>query len=454
MKQGNSILGTEKVSKLLRDFAIPSIVAMLVSSLYNIVDQFFIGRSIGTLGNAATNVAFPLSTLCTALALLIGIGGSAIFNINMGKGDKEKATYYYGNAAVMLFVFGCILCVFTQIFLTPLLRIFGAPDNVLGYAQEYTRITSIGFPFVILSVGGGHLVRADGSPRFAMTCNLVGAVVNTILDALFVFGFRMGMTGAALATIIGQMIAAGMVINYMRKCKSITLMPKHLRVRWIYISKIMALGFGPFSNQIAMTIVQVVLNNSLTYYGRLSSYGESIPLAVVGIISKVNMLYASVVIGLGQGMQPIVSYNYGAKKYDRAKQAFKITIMCGLFASVIAFVMFQVFPRQIISLFGEGSEEYYHFATQYFRIYLFFTFINNIQPAGSTLFTALGKPVRGAFLSLTRQTLFLLPLIIIFPMIAGIDGIMYAGPVADILAMIVTVVMVKITFSKMSVEKI
>lgn len=449
MRQGNSILGTEKVGKLLRDFAIPSIVAMLVSALYNIVDQFFIGRSVGTLGNAATNVAFPLSTSCTALALLAGIGGSAIFNISMGKGEKEKATYYYGNAVSSLFVFGVILCLVTQIFLTELLFFFGAPDNVLGYAKEYTRITALGFPFLILSIGGGHLIRADGSPRFAMICNLVGAIVNTILDALFVFVFGMGMSGAAIATIIGQIIASLMVINYLRRCKSIKLLPHHFKIKWKYFKRIASLGLGPFSNQMAMMIVQVVLNNSLTYYGSMSSYGEDIPLAVVGIISKVNMLYTSVVIGLSQGMQPIASYNFGAKQYSRVREVYKLAIRYGLVASVIAFIMFQVFPKQIIMLFGTGSVEYYNFAVQYFKIYLFFTFINCIQPASSTLFTALGKPVKGAFLSLTRQTLFLLPLIVIFPMIGGIDGIMYAGPVADFLAVIVSVIMVKTTFAKL-----
>lgn len=451
MKQGNNILGTGKISKLLKDFAIPSIIAMLVSALYNIVDQFFIGRSVGQLGNAATNVAFPLSTSCTALALLMGIGGSAIFNISMGKGEKEKATHYYGNSVSMLFGSGVILCIFTQIFLTPLLIFFGSPENVLGYARTYTQITAIGFPFLIFSIGGGHLIRADGSPRFAMVCNLVGAIINTVLDAIFVFGLNMGMAGAALATITGQAVAAVMVVNYIRHCKSIALKSRHLRIRWKYASTIMSLGMGPFSNQMAMLVVQVVLNNSLTYYGKMSSYGDSIPLAVVGIITKVNMLYMSVVIGLSQGMQPIASYNYGAGNYDRVKGVYRLVVKCGLAASVVAFLMFQIFPRQIIALFGSGTQEYYQFAIRYFRIYLFFTFVNCIQPASSTFFTAIGKSGKGAFLSLTRQTLFLLPLIVIFPYFMGIDGIMYAGPVADFIAAVVSVLMIKNTFAKLNV---
>lgn len=453
MKQGNTFLGTEKISTLLKNFAIPSIIAMLVSALYNIVDQFFIGRSVGQLGNAATNVVFPLNTSCTALALLVGIGGSAIFNIAMGKGDRKRATYYFGNAVTMLLGLGFLLCVVTQIFLTDILIFFGSPGDVLEYAKEYTRIIAIGFPFLLLSIGGGHLIRADGSPKFAMICNLVGAIINIVLDAVFVFGLQMAMSGAALATIIGQIVAAVMVINYIRNCHSIQLKAKHFKIQWQYVSQTMALGAGPFSNQMAMMVVQIVLNNSLTYYGRNSSYGESVPLAVVGIISKVNMLYMSVVIGLSQGMQPIASYNFGAGKYDRVKEVFKLVIKCGLVASVISFMMFQILPRQIISLFGKGSEDYYNFAIKYFRIFLFFTFINCVQPASSTFFTAIGKAGKGAFLSLTRQTIFLLPLIIIFPFIVGIDGIMYAGPVADFMAAVISVYMVKREFKRLEILK-
>ena len=210
-------LGTAPVARLLRQFAIPSIVAMLVSSLYNIVDQFFIGRSVGELGNAATNVAFPLSTSCTAIALLFGIGGAAAFNLSMGRGEKEKAVYYIGNSLVCMFGLGVILCVIAQLFLTPMLRFFGSPENVLEYAAAYTGITSFGFPFLILATGGGHLIRADGSPKFTMICNLSGAIINTILDPLFIFGFDMGMAGAAYATIIGQIFSGCLVIWYMKK---------------------------------------------------------------------------------------------------------------------------------------------------------------------------------------------------------------------------------------------
>lgn len=262
VRTGNP-LGTEKISKLMVKFAVPSIIAMLVSALYNIVDQLFIGQAVGTLGNAATNVAFPLSTSCVALALLFGIGGASNFNLSMGRGKKEKAARFAGNAVVLLLGSGCLLLAITQIFLTPMLKFFGSPEEVLGYAQTYVRITSIGFPCLILSTGGCHLIRADGSPKMSMICNLTGAVINTILDAMFVLGFRWGMAGAALATIIGQFVSAAIVIRYLMHYKTVHLGKEQLIVNWDYAKNIMALGTASFFNQVAMMIVQIVLNKSL-----------------------------------------------------------------------------------------------------------------------------------------------------------------------------------------------
>lgn len=436
-------LGTAPVAGLLRKFTVPSIIAMLISSLYNIVDQFFIGRSVGELGNAATNVAFPLTTSCTAIALLFGIGGAAAFNLTMGRGEREKAIYYIGNALVCLFGLGLILCVITQLFLTPMLRFFGSPDNVLDYARAYTGITSLGFPFLILANGGGHLIRADGSPGFTMISNVSGAVINTILDPIFIFRLHMGMQGAALATIIGQIFSGCLVIWYMKfRFKTGKLRICHLIPRWEYSGKTVFLGMTPCFNQLAMTVVQIVMNQSLTYYGRMSVYGESVPLACVGIISKVNMVFFSFIIGLSQGMQPIASFNYGARKYSRVRKVYRMSIISGLVISTFSFLLFQIWPKEIINLFGSGSEEYVQFAVSYFRIFLFFTFLNGIQPISSNFFTSIGKPKKGIFLSLTRQILFLLPLIILLPLFMGIDGIMYAGPVADLIAAAVSMVLV------------
>lgn len=434
-------LGTAPVGGLLRKFAVPSIVAMLVGALYNIVDQIFIGHSIGELGNAATNVAFPLTTSCTAIALLFGIGAASAFNLSMGRGDKKRALYYIGNAAVLLFGCGLVLTVIAQLFLEPLLVFFGSPDNVLGLAREYVRITSLGFPFLILTTGGAHLIRADGSPQYSMLCNLTGAVINTILDPLLIFGFGMGMTGAALATILGQIASAYMVFRYLRRYKAGPLTREHLRPQFRYAGYAMSLGLAQCCNQLAMMAVQIIMNNSLTYYGAQSVYGEAIPLACAGIINKVSFIFFAFCIGIAQGMQPISSFNYGAKQYDRVKQVIRMGMIAGQVICTVAFLMFQLFPRQIISLFGGGSELYFSFAERYFHIYLFFTFLNNIQPMSSTFFSSIGKPGKGTFLALTRQILFLLPLLVILPLFLGIDGIMYAGPAADLMAALIAAVL-------------
>ena len=447
-------LGTLPIKKLLKNFAVPSIIAMLVSALYNIVDQFFIGRSVGELGNAATNITFPLTTSCIALALLLGIGAASAFNITLGEGKKEKALYYIGNSAILLFTSGVVLCIIIQLFLKSMLIFFGSPENVLNYAKNYTRITAIGFPFLIFSTGGGHLIRADGSPKYSMLCNLSGAIINVILDPIFIFGLKMGMIGAGLATILGQIFAALLALRYMFKYKTGKIEKKHLVPKWKFVSKIISLGAAPCFNQLAMMIVQIVMNKSLTYYGSLSVYGESIPLACAGIITKVNQIYMSIVIGLSQGLQPIVSFNYGARKYDRVKKAYTTAITYGVIVSVLAFLAFQFLPRQIVSIFGSGSENYYAFAIKYFRIFLLFTFINCLQPISSNFFTAIGKPKKGIFLSLTRQILFLLPLIIILPLFMGIDGIMYSGPIADFIAGIVSIVMIYIEFRNIANNRI
>lgn len=450
MKPSENPLGSEPVSSLLRRFAIPSVIAMLVSALYNMVDQLFIGHSIGVLGNAATNVAFPLSMVCTSIGLLCGIGGAANFNLCMGRKDPEHAKSYVGNAISMLAILGVILCVAVQLFLRPMMLLFGATPDVIDYACTYTRITSIGFPFLIITIGGSNLIRADGSPKFSMLCNLVGAIVNTILDPLFIFVFHMGMAGAALATITGQILSFALVVFYLRGFKTLPLSLSDLKPNMACWARIAALGATPAFNQVAMMVVQIVMNNTLTHYCSNSVYGSDIPLACAGIISKVNMLFFSFVIGISQGLQPIVSFNFGAQKYDRVKDAYKKAVFAATAISIVAFLCFQLFPRQIIGIFGSGSEEYLHFAERYFRIFLFFTFLNGIQPVSSNFFTSIGAPKKGIFLSLTRQIIFLLPLLLIFPYLFGIDGVMYTAPIADLAAASVSIVMVVREFKIMA----
>lgn len=427
-------LGSEKISRLLHDFALPSIIAMLVGALYNIVDQFFIGRSVGMYGNAATNVALPLTTVCTALGLLFGVGGASNFNLKLGAGKREEAAKYIGNAITLLVGSGVVLAVFVLVFLKPLMIAFGATDIVLKYALIFAGINCLGFPFLILGTGGSTLVRADGSPKYSMICMLTGAFINLILNPLFVFVMDWGIAGSASVTVIGQVVSGLMVAGYLRKFKTLPLSKNDLLPNWERSRLISALGAASCFNQFAIMVVQITLNNTLTHYGADSIYGSEIPLACSGIITKVNMIYFSVIIGLSQGLQPIVSFNYGAKKYGRVIEAYRLTLLIGTVVSIIAFACFQLFPRQIIGFFGEGSEAYYQFAEEYFRIYLFFTFLDCIQPISSNFFTSIGKATKGIILSLTRQIIFLLPLIVILPLFYGINGVMYAGMTADFAA--------------------
>ena len=439
MENKENILGTERVSKLMLKFAIPSIIAMLVGALYNIVDQLFIGNAVGPLGNAATNIAFPLSTSCVALALLFGIGGASCFNLDMGKGDSEKAPNYIGNSVVMMIISGIVLMSVTLAFLEPLLRIFGSPDDVMPYAVEYTRITAFGFPFLILTTGGGHLIRADGSPKMTMFVSMLGAVINIFLDALFVIGFGWGMSGAAYATIIGQFISAVVVFWYLKHFKTVPLEIKHFKPNAKVIGKIASIGMASFINQLAMMIVQIVLNNFLHKYGGMSEFGESIPIACAGIIMKVNQIVFAIIIGIGQGTQPIESYNYGAKKYNRVKEAYKLAVVTCAVISVVAFTLFQIFPREILSLFGDGSTEYFKFGILFFRIFSAFLWIGFVQPITSIFFTSIGKPIKGAILSLSKNIICFLPALFILPQFFGIYGVLYATPLADFLAVVMNI---------------
>lgn len=449
----SELLGNAPVTSLMIKFAVPSIIAMLVGALYNIVDQLFIGNAVGQLGNAATNIAFPFSTSCLSLALLFGIGGASCFNLNMGRGEREKAPYYVGNATVMMLICGVVLLVVSQLFLTPLLNLFGSPADVLPLAEEYVSITSLGFPFMIITTGGGHLIRADGNPKMTMVCNLLGAGINTGLDALFVMGLGWGMSGAAWATVIGQVVSGTVALVCIARYKTVHLGLKHLRLRWEYTSRTIAVGMASFFNQIAMMVVQIAMNNLLKHYGALSVFGESIPIAVSGIVMKFNQITFSIVIGLGQGAQPIISFNYGAGKYDRVKKAFRSALTVGAAVAVLAFILFQLFPRNIISMFGDGSPEYFDFGVKFFRIFLFFTWLNCLQPIASTFFTSIGKSFKGAFLSLTRQIIFLLPPMVVLPMFMGIDGILWAGPFADLLSAAAAIILIVIEFRKMGVAK-
>lgn len=440
-------LGYEKISKLLRSFAVPSITATLVSSLYNIVDQVFIGQGVGYLGNAATNVSYPLSTICLAISLLIGIGSASRFSICLGRGDTDQAAKIAGNGVTLMVLAGILYLVLGEVLLTPMLRIFGATTEVMPYAQSYASIILIGMPFLILTNGISNLIRADGSPKYSMICMVAGAVVNTILNPIFIFVFQWGMFGAALATILGQILSFLLAIHYLWAFRTITLEKECFRPDWRDGLHTLSMGISSSVNQIAITIVQVVLNNSLTYYGAMSVYGEDIPLAACGIVMKTNAILLSIIVGISQGVQPIIGFNYGARKYDRVKQAYLLAIRWNFVISAVGFLLFQLFPRPIISIFGSGEELYFDFAVLFMRTFLFMVIVNGVQVLSSSFFTAIGKALKGLLLSLTRQVFFLIPLILILPLWLGIFGVLLAGPIADFIAFVVSVLLVKKEFS-------
>ena len=439
ISQEQNPLGTAPVGGLIGKFAIPAIISMLVSALYNIVDQIFIGQGVGMLGNAATNVAFPVTTIATALALLLGIGGASNYNLEMGAGREKKASSIAGTALSTLVITGVILAVAVLLFLRPLLSLFGATTDVMPYAVDYLGITAVGLPFYALSIGGNHIVRADRSPTYSMTCVLTGAIVNTILDPLFIFGFGWGIKGAAWATVIGQVVSGILVVIYFGKFRKMYLEMSMLKPSSECLKAIISLGMASCINQIAMAIVQIVLNNILRYYGGLSVYGSDIPIACVGVISKVNQVFMAICIGISQGCQPIWGFNYGAKKYDRVRLAYRYSVIACTAIATVFFLCFQLFPHQIVSIFGTGSDLYFQFAERYLKIFMFMTFANGIQPMSSGFFTSIGKAKLGIVMSLTRQVLFLLPLIIVFSLIMGIDGVMYAGPIADAAAFVLAI---------------
>lgn len=442
-------LGYEPIPKLLVKFAVPCIMGMIVSAAYNLVDQVFIGWAIGMYGNAATNVALPFTMICTSISLLCGIGGAANFNLCQGRGEKEKARLFVGNALFLLVLFGVTLSLVTLLFLEPILILFGSTNDVLPYAKDYVAVTALGFPFLILTVAGGHLIRGDGAPTYAMVCNIIGAVINTILDPVFLFGFQTGIVGAAWATVIGQVVSGVMVILYLRRFKAVKLTKDCFRPVGTYCRGIIALGMAPFCNQIAMMVVQVLLNNSFAYYGMFSVYGSDIPLAINGIVTKVNMLFFAFVIGMSQGLQPIVGFNYGAKQYHRVREAYLKMAIAATLVCAVSFLTYQLFPRQILTLFGGGSDLYFAFGERFFRIYFFMVALTGIQPITANFFTAIGKPKYGVFLSLTRQTIFLVPLIIALPMVWGMNGLLYAAPISDALAAVVAIAFAAREWKKM-----
>ena len=430
----NNPLGYAPIAGLIRKFAIPSILGLLVTAAYNIIDQIFIGNVVGMLGNAATNVAFPYAMLSTAFAQLVGAGSAANFNISLGAKKHEDAQRFIGNGITLSFVFGLLLMGIALVFKTPILLLCGATPEVLPFAELYLGITAIGLPFFIFTLSGSQLIRADGSPAYSMICIASGAMFNVFLTWIFMFVFEWGIQGAAAATVIGQFTSFVMCIAYFPRFKSFKIKSEMLKVLPKYAFGIAKLGTANFVNHVILATVNTVMNNTLTYYGALAAYGSNIALAVSGVIAKINGILIAFCVGLAQGCQPILGFNMGAKNYARVKETYKKALVATLAISVLAFLALQSFPRQIVSIFGEGSELYYEFAERYMRIFLMMVCVFGIQPLTVNYFASIGYARQGILLSLSRQGFILLPLLIVLPMFFGLDGVLYAGPIADALA--------------------
>lgn len=444
MKNSENILGKEKIGKLMLMFAVPCIISMLVNSLYNIVDQIFIGWGVGYLGNGATNVVFPINMICLAFALMIGDGTSAYLSLKLGENKKDEASKGVLNGIIMSFIIAICFCVIVLLFLPQLLNLFGCTEKLKSYALGYGYIIGIGLPFMIIGTSLNSMIRADGNPKYSMLSMLSGAILNVILDPIFIFVFNLGVKGAAIATVISQVLTFVINILYIRKFKSIDIKRKSFGLSKDTCKMVLKLGVSSFITQMSIVLVMAFENNLLGKYGASSSYGAEIPITVLGIVMKMSQILNSIIIGLAVGAQPILGYNYGAGKLDRVFLTLKKVLCISLIISTTAFLLFQLVPDKLILLFGQGNDLYIEFACLAFRIYLMLVICNGIQVPSGIFFQAIGKSGRSAVLSLSRQIIFLIPGMVILGHFYGIKGVLYAGPIADLLAFILSVTFLSI----------
>lgn len=448
MKVKDNFMETEKIGKLILRFSIPCVIAMIVSALYNIVDQIFIGRGVGYIGNAATTVGFPIIVLTQGIALFFGDGAAAYYSLKLGEKNKRDGAKAIANMVVILAVLGILCGIILSPLLPRLLWSFGATETNFSYAFDYMRLIVITIPLAIFSVGMSSIIRADGSPEYAMISLIIGTVLNCILDPLFIFAFHMGIKGAAIATVIGEIVSFLLCINYFRKFKNIKLKKEDFKLDGKIIRTIMAFGLSSFVTQVAVTFIVIVSNNMIAKYGAQSVYGSDIPLSALGIVMKVNDILIGIVIGIAAGGQPILGYNYGAKNYARVKKAYIILVKAATVISVIAFIVFQFFPEGVVSLFGEGNDLYKEFAVKSFRLFLMLCMFIGFELTTMIFFQAIGKPVKSIILTLCKQTIFIIPLMIILPVFYGVEGVLYAGPCAEIMSVIITFILIRSEFRK------
>lgn len=436
MEKEENILGYEKISKLMLKFSVPCVISLLVNSLYNIVDQIFIGRGVGYLGNGATNVVFPLSVIGMAISFMLGDGASAYLSLKLGEKKKDEAGKGVANGIIVSIVLSLILCIGSFIFLPQLLNLFGCTDALRPYALDYGRVIVLGLPFMMIGSSLNSIIRADGSPKYAMTSMVSGAILNIILDPILIFGFNKGVWGAAIATVISQILTFTMNVLYIKKFKSIEINKNNFKFELKRSLKVASLGISSFITQMTFVCVMTVQNNLFSKYGALSKFGSEIPITVFGIVMKISQILNSIIIGIAAGAQPILGYNYGAGKYDRVKKTLKSVLGVGVIVSTFAFILFQTIPDKLISIFGSGDANYMEFACLAFRTYLLLCICNGVQIPSGIFFQAIGKSIKSAILSLSRQIILLIPAFFILGAMFGLRGLLFAGPVADGLAFI------------------
>lgn len=449
MEKEENILGYEKIGKLIKKFSIPCIISLLVNSLYNIVDQIFIGWGVGYIGNGATNVVFPITMLCLAFALMFGDGSSAYLSLKLGEKNKKEASKGVLNGILISVIVAVLLCAIIIGFLPQILNLFGCTEALRNDAMGYGFFVALGLPFMMIGTTLNSIIRADGSPKYSMASMVTGAILNIILDPIFIFVFKMGVEGAAIATTISQFVTFAMNVAYLRRLKTIEITKKDIRLKPSVVLKVSMLGISSFITQMSIVLVIAFENNLLGKYGAESEFGSEIPITVLGIVMKISQILNSIIIGIAVGAQPILGYNYGAQNYDRVRKALKYVLGLSLIVSTIAFLLFQLIPDKLILIFGSGNELYIEFACYAFRTYLMLCICNGIQIPAGIFFQAIGKGVKSAVISLSRQILFLIPAMVIFGATFGIHGILYAGPLADGLAFVVASVLLILQVRKL-----
>ncbi|MGI6585885.1 MAG: MATE family efflux transporter [Gracilibacteraceae bacterium] len=427
-------LGEEKIPGLLVKYSVPAIVGMIVNSLYNIVDRIFIGNSsdLGTYGLAGITIGFPIMIILLSIGLLFGVGGATLFSIKLGEGQPEEADRALGNAFSLMVISGVIFMIMGQILLRPLLTLFGASEAVLPYSVEYMRVIFFGAVFQVIGIGMNNFIRADGSPQIAMLTMFLGAGINTLLDPLFIYVFKMGMTGAALATILAQFISTIWIVAYFTgKRSKHKLKREYIKLKLSTVITITSLGIPGFALQLANSLLNAILNKSLLIYG------GDIAVSGMGIINSLQTIFFMPVVGIKQGVQPIISFNYGSRKFNRVKEAVKLAVISATAIVVFGYVITRLFPKQIISIFNRDPE-LIKFGSYGLISWFLCMPVVGFQIIASNFFQAIGKYRSAMFLTLTRQVIFLIPALIIFPKFWGINGLLHAAPFADFFSALLT----------------